>query len=637
MLAKAVSRSPIIRPDTWQPEVLAPAGSPACLEAAVAGGAHAVYMGLRHFNARGRAENFRQADLARYVSYLHHHGVKCYVVFNTLLHDDEIAKAVPMAEQCYQAGVDALIIQDLGLWQVLAELLPDLPRHASTQMTIHEPAQIDVLAELGAERVILARELSLAELDACTQRADSLGVETEHFVHGALCYAYSGQCLMSNFAGCRSANRGTCAQNCRFDYHVDGEDGLRTEISMRDFSAVGQIAELANIGVASLKIEGRLKEPAYVYTTSKMYRAAVDAWAAGKTFSQDEAERTLRTVFSRPFTATPLAGVYDEQARLSRWNPQEDRQVDATIESVDRKKQMVWLRAKKHHVPSAGCGYDFTVDDFNGGFLITGIDQKQSTPKNVYACRVRIDKRGPHIPVGLPVFCNTDHSTKRQANDAMAQVRLEGFSQGGLAVSAELIAHVGEPLALVLRANNGTQCTVTADYIVEAATGRPLDEAQAHKALGAMGGSGYELSDLKIHMSAPCFVPAGQLKALRRAAIERLAEQPVPQPVHWAMPLEKPVTPRATELWVAVDNRAAAEAALAAGVAQVWFDDPQLDWSSVASVQAAVPEVLLASLSSSRSAEAACLRCRHSDCIGAGGRVACGPAGWFASGRGSFL
>ena len=408
MLAKTVSRSSIIRPDTWQPEVLAPAGSPACLEAAVAGGAHAVYMGLRHFNARGRAENFRQADLAR-VSYLHHHGVKCYVVFNTLLHDDEIAKAVPMAEQCYQAGVDALIIQDLGLWQVLAELLPDLPRHASTQMTIHEPAQIDVLAEPGAERVILARELSLAELDACTQRADSLGVETEHFVHGALCYAYSGQCLMSNFAGCRSANRGTCAQNCRFDYHVDGEDGLRTEISMRDFSAVGQIAELANIGVASLKIEGRLKEPAYVYTTSKMYRAAADAWAAGKRFLRTR----LNVLCVRYFHVhLPLRRwlVCMMSRRLSRWNPQEDRQVDATIESVDRKKQMVWLRAKKHHVPSAGCGYDFTVDDFNGGFLITGIDQKTVDPENVYACRVRIDKRAPHIPVGLPVFCNTDHT-----------------------------------------------------------------------------------------------------------------------------------------------------------------------------------------------------------------------------------
>ena len=204
----------------------------------------------------------------------------------------------------------------------------------------------------------------------------------------------------------------------------------------------------------------------------------------------------------------------------------------------------------------------------------------------------------------------------------MAQVRLDGFSQGGLAVSAELIAHVGEPLALMLRANNGTQCTVTADYIVAAATGRPLDETQAHKALGAMGGSGYELSDLKVHMSAPCFVPAGQLKALRRAAIERLAEQPVPQPVHWAMPLEKPVTPRATELWVAVDNRAAAEAALAAGVAQVWFDDPQLDWSSVASTGGGARR-LLAPLSSSRSAETACIRCGRSDCIGAGGRVAC--------------
>ncbi|MBA2481061.1 MAG: U32 family peptidase, partial [Planctomycetes bacterium] len=421
------------------PEVLAPVGSPDCLPAAVAGGADAVYLGLRHFNARGRAENFRKADLARNVAYLHGHRVKCYVVMNTLVHDDEYPKALDLARCAADAGVDAVIVQDLGLWSVLAREVPGLKRHASTQMTIHHASQIEVLARLGAERVILARELTLAEVAACTERAHELGVETEHFVHGALCYAFSGQCLMSNFAGCRSANRGTCAQNCRFDYVQRAPSSVLrplsdsatapvsptsdaaspdTELSMKDLSLIARVAELADIGVASLKIEGRLKGPEYVHTVSRAYREAVDAWVARTPFDVASARERLKDVFSRANSDAPLSGGYGSSARLHRYDPAQDRSPDAELVSCDRARGEVVVAAKGEI--TAGQGYAYSVGFHTGGFLVTRADRGR-TPGS-WKLSVRIAEHGPRLPAGLALFRNADHERKREAAAAMARV-----------------------------------------------------------------------------------------------------------------------------------------------------------------------------------------------------------------------
>ena len=412
---------PRLHPRTGKllPEVLSPVGSPDCLPAAVAGGADAVFLGLRHFNARGRAENFRKADLAGHVRYLHDHDVRCYVVMNTLVHDDEFPKALDLAGAACDAGVDAAIIQDLGLWRLLAREMPTLKRHASTQMTIHHPSQVAVLASLGAERVILARELSMAEVGACTREAQRLGIETEHFVHGALCYAFSGQCLMSNFAGCRSANRGTCAQNCRFDY-TTGEGAIGTEISMKDLALFAQIPELATAGVASLKIEGRLKGPDYVYTTARIYRAAVDAWAAGKPLDVVWAQDLQRDVFNRANTSAPLDGVYDTRSRLHRYAPEQDLTADAELRSIDRGRGEAILKAP---LIRAGQGYAYTVGEFNGGFLVIGADRLERQT-DTWRCKIRIPPHGPQIPSGTKLFRNADHVRKQEAAAAMATVPL---------------------------------------------------------------------------------------------------------------------------------------------------------------------------------------------------------------------
>jgi putative protease len=573
------------------PEVLAPAGAPDCLPAAVAGGADAVFLGLRHFNARGRAENFRKAELPRQVAYLHRHGLKCYVVMNTLVHDDEYPKALDLAGAAQQAGVDAVIIQDLGLWRALTRAYPDLRRHASTQMTVHDPSQIAVLAELGAERVILARELSLPEVAACTAAAHALGLETEHFAHGALCYAFSGQCLMSNFAGCRSANRGTCAQNCRFDYQrgegvgVGAGAAVDTEISMKDLALVAEVGALCAAGVSSLKIEGRLKGPDYVYTTSRVYRAAVDAWAAGRGLDLAAARDLLKDVFARPLTAAPLLGDYSSASRMHRYDPAGDHAPDAELVSCDRVRGELVLRSRSRI--AAGQGYAFSVGFFNGGFLV--IAAEPLAPER-WRCRVRIASHGPRLSAGLALFRNADHERKREAAAAMAQVPLAPERAVTTMVALNVSGRIGAPLTLTARCADGRQATVCGTTSAQRASAQPLDEALCRAKLGALGGTAYHLGTITLSIEDGMFLPAAELKALRRELVAQLDALPPPPgaPPEAAAPASPAGPPaqaapaaalrrRDTRLWVAVGSLTHARAALDAGATRVWLDDPTLE------------------------------------------------------------
>ena len=572
------------------PEVLAPAGGPDCLPAAVAGGADAVFLGLRHFNARGRAENFRTADLGRHVDYLHGHGLKCYVVLNTLVHDDEHPKALTLARAAADAGVDAAIIQDLGLWRLLAKHVPQLKRHGSTQMTVHDPSQIRALAALGAERVILARELSLAEILACTKAAKEVDVETEHFVHGALCYAFSGQCLMSNFAGCRSANRGTCAQNCRFDYQRSDKNGAEaeTEISMRDLNLVERVGELARAGVASFKIEGRLKGPDYVYTVSRAYRQAVDAWKAGRPLATAEKDR-LRDVFARPHTAAPLDGDYSAKSRLHRWQPATDQVADAVIDTCDRMKGEAILTGKGIH---AGQGFAFTIgtgeDAWNGGFLVTAAD---ALGGNRFKVKLRLPDKGPRIPPGTKLFRNADHARKAEANTAMAAVPLPPATPDTTPLVIAVSGRPGQPLTITGTAPDGRTATITGD-VLQVPRGAPLDGERLADALGSLGGTVWRLDRLAIDLPEPSFAPASVLKEQRRKLVAALDALPVPAPAE--IPAEEdafaPIEPgaprrRDTAVWVVVSTPEAAAAVQAAGAGAVWYDDPTLDlWGAKAPV-----------------------------------------------------
>ena len=272
-------------------ELLSPAGSPEAVIAAVQNGADAIYMGLGNFNARRGAKNFTDEEFERSMRYCRIRGCKVYVTLNTLVNDREIAQAVESARLASQLGADGIIIQDLGLAYAIRQALPDIPLHASTQMSIHNLAGVEAAAEMGMTRAVLARELSLEQIKFITQHAS---IETEVFVHGALCFCQSGQCYMSALIGRRSGNRGMCAQPCRMQYSLGGRmDDY--PMSLKDNCLVDRLRELEDAGVACLKIEGRMKRPEYTAIVTKIYSKALNEHRQ----PSDEEMETLEKAFSR--------------------------------------------------------------------------------------------------------------------------------------------------------------------------------------------------------------------------------------------------------------------------------------------------------------------------------------------------
>src|SRR5437762_1215139 len=298
-------------------ELLAPAGDWDALRAAVACGADAVYFGLANFNARHRAANFTLEELPQVIEYLHDHQVRGYVTLNTLIFSDELQEIAATVAAVAQAGADAVIVQDLGLARLIRELAPELPVHGSTQMTLTEPRGIEMVRRLGIDRAILARELSAEEI---AQIASQTTMPVEVFVHGALCVAYSGQCLTSEALGGRSANRGQCAQACRlpYDLMVDGTQrdlgDIAYLLSPQDLAAYDLVADLVQRGVCCLKIEGRLKSAQYVAVTTQTYRAALDAALTGDKFElSPQGKLDLQQSFSRGFSPGFLSGVNHQE------------------------------------------------------------------------------------------------------------------------------------------------------------------------------------------------------------------------------------------------------------------------------------------------------------------------------------
>ena len=292
-------------------ELLAPAGGFESLKAAVENGADAVYIGAHNFSARNLAENF--GDIAQAVSFAHASDVKLYLALNTLVRDREIASWLETAQKAALAGIDAFIVQDLGCATLLKRLCPGVPLHASTQMTAYSAQGVRALTGLGFERVILSRELSFDEI--CNIQKQT-GAELEIFVHGALCVCYSGQCLMSSIFGGRSANRGLCAQPCRLDYRLGKKSGRL--LSPKDLCLIDYIQNIKDAGIASIKIEGRMKPAQYVATVTRIYRKALDG---GQVTKKDKNE-LLQAFSRRGFTTRPFSVKMPEMPALSAARPQ---------------------------------------------------------------------------------------------------------------------------------------------------------------------------------------------------------------------------------------------------------------------------------------------------------------------------
>ena len=301
------------------PELLAPAGDFECLVAAVKGGADAIYIGGKMFSARAYAKNFDIDEIERAVSYCHLHGVKLYVTMNILIYDAEMEWAVAFAKDLYRVGVDALIIADLGLIRAIREAVPDFELHASTQMSVNNSVGADLAYDIGCTRVVLARELSGKNMKDVTEKCNA---ETEVFLHGALCVCHSGQCLFSSMIGGRSGNRGECAQPCRLPYNNG-----KYILSLSDLSLAEHVRELIDSGVASLKIEGRMKSPDYVYTVTSIYRRLLDE---NRNSNKKENEKLVRAFSRGGFTDGYFTG--DTFRKMTGVRTEEDKRITESEE-----------------------------------------------------------------------------------------------------------------------------------------------------------------------------------------------------------------------------------------------------------------------------------------------------------------
>ena len=520
------------------PELLAPAGDWDAMRAAVANGADAVYFGLQGgFNARYRAANFSLDELPRVMQYLHSHNVRGYVAFNTLVFSDELPEAVRFIRAVAEAGADAIIVQDLGVARLIARLCPGLHVHGSTQMTLTEPLGIEFVKQLGVRRVILARELSKADVRKITAGTD---VPVEVFVHGALCVSYSGQCLTSEAIGGRSANRGQCAQACRLPYElvVDGRVRDLGEkaylLSPQDLAAHDLVGDLAEIGVCSFKIEGRLKSAHYVAATTQAYRAAIDAAAEHRPFRLSrQQEIDLAQSFSRGFTHGFLDGVDHQELVHARFPKSRGVRV-GTVVGRTPAGVLVQIGGSAGGgrsgfttggdlAPGDGVVFDegHPEQDEQGGRVASARDVRPSRNRR-RVVEVSFDRGSVNVAavaVGSIVWKTDDPAVRRRLETSFSRDRVARR----VPVRAAVTASVGSPLSITVRDDTGHAVTVTWDRPLEAAQKHPLTEAAFREQFGRLGDTPFELGRVEgLEVPSGVMVPKSVLNDLRRRAVDQL-------------------------------------------------------------------------------------------------------------------
>ncbi len=496
-----------------RPEVLAPAGNFACLRAAVENGADAVYFGVQKYNARARAANFPLEELPDVLRFLRLRGVKGYVAFNTLIFSTELDDARRTLETILAAGPDALILQDLGIARLVRAMCPDVALHASTQTTTSSAEQCEYLQDLGFSRVILARELSVADVRKIKAATD---LPLEVFVHGALCVAYSGQCLTSEALGGRSANRGACAQACRLPYDLF-VDGARRDlgdraylISPQDLAAFDLVPEMLGL-VCSIKIEGRLKSPEYVAATVRTYRKAVDDAAAK--FTREEV-LALEQVFSRGLSHGFLGGI-DHQKLVPALSPKKRGILLGHVQSV--RDGRVRLRLSGPLKPGDGLVFDYgkPEEDEPGGRVVHLWRDGRRVEAADAPDTVELELRDcPPPQFGWKVWKTDDPALNRRLRST--------FERTGRRVPLDaVVEEAGGNLRITL--SDGAH-TVSGDAgPVQPAEKRPLTEEYLRAQLGRLGATPFELRGLESRIGR-VMVPVSRINELRRQLIEELQE-----------------------------------------------------------------------------------------------------------------
>lgn len=483
-------------------EILSPAGSYESLKAAIAAGADAVYVGGRRFGARAYANNLDEAQLLEAIDYVHFHGRKIYLTINTLFKENEIRQELyEYLKPYYDQGLDAVIVQDMGVLQFVREHFPDLPIHASTQMTVTNVRSAEFLKNLGVERVVTSRELQLEEIAEISEKT---GLEIESFVHGALCYCYSGQCLYSSLIGGRSGNRGQCAQPCRLPYRVNHDREASYVLSLKDICTLESIPELLEAGIDSLKIEGRMKKPEYVALVTAMYRKYVDLYLKNgkKKFLVDPKDKqALMDLYNRGGFHGGYYHTRNGRKMVSIYRP--NHAGVPALKVVKQKGKEITAKAlvELHagdvmELPDQKENYTFSRTVKAGEQVAVVTHNRQSTTPDMVINRIR------------------NESLIRWVQEELIQrpckEKVEGYLTLKVSEPARFVVVYGEIVAEVI------------GEVVQEAKNQPVEAARIEKQMRKTGNTEFEFSNLEICLDGNVFVAMQNLNELRRNALEEL-------------------------------------------------------------------------------------------------------------------
>ncbi len=508
------------------PELLAPAGEWESFVAAIQSGADAVYIGGTSFSARHYAANFGEAEIRKAVEYAHIRGAKLYVTVNTLLRENELPKAADYLKFLYDSGVDGIILQDLGLMTMARELLPDLALHGSTQMTIHNLNGLKFLEKFSLKRAILSRELPLEEIEDIV---NSTSAEVEVFVHGALCFSYSGQCLISSLIGGRSGNRGRCAQPCRLQYALlDGDgDEIRLDdvgshlLSTRDLCLISHIPELIEAGVHSLKVEGRMKRPDYVATVIRIYREALDSYRADpEGFSVDKGMlNALLKAFNRGFTTAYFLGRPGIDL-MSHKRPNNRGVFLGRVEKYDKNKKRVTLKLEDR----LGVGDEVEIWITRGGRCTARIDDILKGDQKVQEA-----SEGERIGIFIDGKISLDDRIFKVYDAHLAREAAEAYKSSkelkNIPISMKVHVAKGLPFTLQITDDQRNMVTASSLFLAEDAKKHPLTREVVGEHLLRLGNVPFKAEKVDVTIEGDIMVPFSEINEVRRRAIDLISQK----------------------------------------------------------------------------------------------------------------
>jgi len=502
-------------------ELLSPVGDFECLKAAVQNGADSVYFGANLFSARAFAHNFDEAELKKAIEYAKLRGVKTNLTLNTLIKDNEFDNAIKLASKAYEFGIDAIIIQDLGLAKKLIELFPDLPMHGSTQMTIHNLNGALKLQELGFKRVVLSRELSLTEIEYICKNTS---IEIECFVHGALCISYSGQCLFSSMLGGRSGNRGKCAGPCRLPYKLIENDKAIDSgylLNTRDLCGLEFLPQLINAGVDCLKIEGRMKSPEYVATVTNIYRKYIDLAYSKNDFNINiEDKKTLLQAFNRGNFSSGHLDSSENRNLVFKEKPNNMGLFIGIIQKYNPNKGHITLKIQE----KLNIGDTISVGNENGSYKISELMNKNTNLKETQVGQtVTIGRMKGNIKVGDKVY--------RLSSKELTTIAKESYKKEvkKTALNCTVSIKKNTPISINIKSytKNGIyknlDISCKLDYIPEIAQNRPLDKETIIKQISKTTDTPYYFKNINIDLDKNLFLPKiSILNELRRMALSNV-------------------------------------------------------------------------------------------------------------------